>query len=91
MNWFKYFLNKDKLAEAKETSSENFYSWKLDGSIRPSFQMLKPWINNISIESFSGKVNFEAKKNDNLSKNDSLYSPDRSFYYPKNHNKGKPL
>ena len=84
MNWFKYFLNKDKLAEAKETSSENFYSWKFDGSINPSFSVLKPWISYMSLESFSGKVNFESKENKSLTGANSKYAPDRSFYYPKN-------
>lgn len=36
------------------------------------------------METFSGKLNFESKKNDGLSGNDALYAPDRLFYYPKN-------
>lgn len=84
MNWFKYFLNKDKLAAAEDTTLENFYSWKIDGSINPSFPVLKPWISYMSLEAFSGKLNFESKKNESLSGNDALYAPDRLFYYPKN-------
>ena len=84
MNWFKYFLNKDKLAAAEDTTLENFYSWKVDGSINPSFSVLKPWISYMSLEAFSGKLNFESKKNESLSGNDALYAPDRLFYYPKN-------
>ena len=84
MNWFKYFLNKDKLAAAEDTTLENFYSWKIDGSINPSFSVLKPWISYMSLEAFSGKLNFESKKNESLSGNDALYAPDRLFYYPKN-------
>ncbi|UTY24476.1 LPS-assembly protein LptD [Treponema denticola] len=84
MNWFKYFLNKDKMAAEDNTSSENFYSWKIDSSINPSFSLLQPWVNYMALEAFSGKVNFEAKKNEDLIGKDSLYSPDRLFYYPKN-------
>ncbi|UTY33916.1 LPS-assembly protein LptD [Treponema putidum] len=84
MNWFKYLLNKDKLASAEDTTLENFYSWKVDGSINPSFSVLKPWISYMSLEAFSGKVNFESKKNESLSGSDALYAPDRLFYYPKN-------
>ena len=84
MNWFKYFLNKDKLAAAEDTTLENFYSWRVDGSINPSFSVLKPWISYMSLEAFSGKLNFESKKNESLSGNDALYAPDRLFYYPKN-------
>jgi len=84
MNWFKYLLNKDKMAAEEGPSGEPFYSWKIDGSINPSFSVLKPWISYMSLETFSGKLNFESKKNDGLSGNDALYAPDRLFYYPKN-------
>ena len=84
MNWFKYLLNKDKMAAEEGPSGEPFYSWKIDGSINPSFSVLKPWISYMSLETFSGKLNFESKKNESLSGNDALYAPDRLFYYPKN-------
>ena len=84
MNWFKYLLNKDKMAAEEGPSGEPFYSWKIDGSINPSFSVLKPWISYMALEAFSGKLNFESKKNDGLSGNDALYAPDRLFYYPKN-------
>lgn len=84
MNWFKYFLNKEKMASAEGPSSEPFYSWKIDGSINPSFSVLSPWISYMSLESFSGKVNFESKKNDSLAGLDANHAPDRLFYYPKN-------
>ena len=84
MNWFKYLLNKDKMAAEEGPSGEPFYSWKIDSSINPSFSVLKPWISYMALEAFSGKLNFESKKNDGLSGNDALYAPDRLFYYPKN-------
>ncbi|UTC67487.1 MULTISPECIES: LPS-assembly protein LptD [unclassified Treponema] len=84
MNWFKYFLNKDKIAAEESPAGEPFYSWKIDSSINPSFPVLRPWITYMSLESFSGKVNFESKENKSLTGNDSLYAPDRLFYYPKN-------
>ena len=84
MNWFKYLLNKDKLAAEEGPSGEPFYSWKINGSINPSFPVLKPWISYMSLETFSGKLNFESKKNASLTGKDAEYAPDRSFYYPKN-------
>ena len=84
MNWFKYLLNKDKMAAEEGPSGEPFYSWKINGSINPSFSILKPWISYMSLETFSGKLNFESKKNESLTGKDAEYAPDRSFYYPKN-------
>jgi len=83
MNWFNYLLNKDKLAkESSSTSEETSYTWKMQGSIRPSFQILKPWVSSFSFDELSTIVNFYSKTNSKLKDQDSLHSPERKFYYP---------
>ncbi len=84
MNWFKYLLNREKLAAEKEPARETYYSWKLDGSVRPVFLQLQPWITSIALEAVSGRFNFEAKENKFLLGENKLYAPDRSFFHPKN-------
>ena len=83
MNWFNYMLNKDKLAkESTTTSEETSYSWKLTGTVRPSFPILRPWISSISIDDISTALNFYSKSNSNLTGLQASYSPERKFYYP---------
>lgn len=83
MNWFNYLLNKDKLAkEASSKSEETSYMWKVLGSIRPSFNVLRPYISSISFDDISTALNFYSKTNSKLSGQDALYSPERKFYYP---------
>lgn len=95
MNWFKYLLDKDKLAALEGPATISSYSWKADGSIRPSFQILQPWISSINLDSISVNLNFDSKENDvlkekekrNTDKNfqkESDFSPERKFFYPKN-------
>ncbi len=84
MNWFKYLLDKDKLAEAKGPGLESRYSWKVDSSLRPNIKVLKPWINSINIDKLSGKLNFENKVNESLIGQEKKYSPEREFFHPKN-------
>lgn len=84
MNWFKYLLDKDKLAAIEGPSVVSNFSWKLIGSVSPVFKIVQPFINSISIESVAGSFNFENKKNEKLSGQESLYSPERNFFYPKN-------
>jgi len=83
MNWFNYMLNKDKLAkESSTTSEETSYSWRITGSVRPSFPILRPWISSISIDDVSTALNFYSKANSKLTGLQATYSPERKFYYP---------
>lgn len=83
MNWFNYMLNKDKLAkESSSTSEETSYSWKIVGTVRPSFPILRPWISSISIDDVSTALNFYSKANSKLTGLQASYSPERKFYYP---------
>ena len=83
MNWFNYMLNKDKLAkESTTTSEETSYSWKLTGTVRPSFPILRPWVSSISIDDISTALNFYSKSNSKLTGLQATYSPERKFYYP---------
>jgi len=84
MNWFKYLLDKDKLAAIEGPAVVSNFLWKVDGSISPVFKIVQPFINSISVESITGSFNFENKKNEQLSGQESLYSPERNFFYPKN-------
>ncbi|MEL3913305.1 LPS-assembly protein LptD [Treponema pedis] len=84
MNWFKYLLDKDKLAEAKDADTVHGFSWKLDSSLRPSFAILQPFINSIAIDAASGRFNFESKTDSTLIGKEKSYSPERTFFYPKN-------
>ncbi len=84
MNWFKYALDKDKLAEAKGPGRDSRYSWEISGSLRPNFRILKPWINSISLQKISTQFNFENKHNTTLKGDEKMYSPEREFFYPKN-------
>ena len=83
MNWFNYLLNKDKLAkESTSSSEESSYLWKVQGSINPYFQKIKPWISSVSFDDIYIAVNFYSKTNSNLKSYDAQYSPERKFYYP---------
>ncbi|MGP1438210.1 MAG: hypothetical protein ACTTKH_03970 [Treponema sp.] len=83
MNWFNYMLNKDKLAkETSSTSEETSYVWRLAGTVRPSFPILRPWISSISIDDISTALNFYSKANSKLTGLQATYSPERKFYYP---------
>ncbi len=83
MNWFNYFLNQENLAiENSFTSEESSYLWKVSGTIKPNFQLLKPWLSYFSFDDISTTLNFYSKTNSHLSTFDSYYSPERKFYYP---------
>lgn len=83
MNWFNYLLNRDKLAkESSTTSEESSYMWKVQGSIRPSFPILRPYIASIYLDDISTALNFYSKTHSKLKDYDAIYSPERKFYYP---------
>lgn len=81
MNWFKYLLNKDKLADAKGASSEDSFSWIFKTSLRPSIKQISPWISSFGIDSASFRVDFRSKSNKDLSVEEILNSPERKFFY----------
>lgn len=84
MNWFKYLLDKDKLASAEDPADVTYFSWKMDGSVRPSFKNMQPFINSLALDTVSTRLNFESKENNKLTGQQAAYSPERSFFYPKN-------
>ena len=83
MNWFNYLLNKDKLAKGNDIGTEGSYSWKLNGSIRPSFKTLNPWISTLNIDNASLMVDFDRKTNRKIQGIERQYVPEREFFYPK--------
>lgn len=83
MNWFNYFLNKDKLAKETDIKTEYSYSWDIKGSIRPSFKKIQPWISTLSFDSAALTVNFDKKTNQKVARIEQYYAPHREFFYPK--------
>ena len=83
MNWFNYFLNKEKLAKGTDKGIEGSYSWKLNGSIRPSFKRISPWISTLNIDNASITVDFDKKPNSKIQGTARQYAPGREFFYPK--------
>ena len=83
MNWFNYLLNKDKLAKGADIGTESSYSWKLNGSIRPSFKEINPWISTLNIDNASLTVDFDRKTNSKIQGVERQYAPEREFFYPK--------
>ena len=83
MNWFNYFLNKEKLAKGTDKGIEGSYSWKLNGSIRPSFKGISPWISTLNIDNASITVDFDKKPNNKIQGTARQYAPGREFFYPK--------
>ena len=83
MNWFNYFLNKEKLAKGTDKGIEGSYSWKLNGSIRPSFKEISPWISTLNIDNASITVDFDKKPNSKIQGTARQYAPGREFFYPK--------
>ena len=83
MNWFNYLLNRDKLAQGSDIGMESSYSWKLNGSIRPSFKKINPWISTLNIDSASLTVDFDRKANSKVQRVEREYAPEREFFYPK--------
>ena len=81
MNWFNYLLNKEKLAKGSDTGTESSYAWKMDGSIRPSFKKISPWISSFNLDTASLTVNFSSKTKQTLP-TEELYAPQRVFFYP---------
>ena len=83
MNWFNYLLNKDKLAKGADIGTEGSYTWKLNGSIRPSFKEISPWISTLNIDNASLTVDFDRKANSKIQGVERQYAPEREFFYPK--------
>ena len=83
MNWFNYLLNRDKLAKGADIGTESSYSWKLNGSIRPSFKKINPWISTLNIDSMSLTVDFDRKTNTKIQGIERQYAPEREFFYPR--------
>ena len=83
MNWFNYLLNRDKLAKGTDIGTESSYSWKLNGSIRPSFKTISPWISTLNIDNTSLTVDFDKKTNSKIQGAEQHYAPGREFFYPK--------
>ena len=83
MNWFSYLLNKEKLAKGSNIGTESSYSWKLNGSIRPSFKKINPWISTLNIDNASLTVDFDRKTNSKIQGIGRQYAPEREFFYPK--------
>lgn len=82
MNWFNYLLNKEKLAKGTDIGSESSYSWKLNGSIRPSFKKISPWISSFNLDTASLTVNFSSKETNPRAVGEEAYAPQRFFFYP---------
>ncbi|UTC51823.1 LPS-assembly protein LptD [Treponema sp. OMZ 855] len=82
MNWFNYLLNKDKLAKGADIGMESSYSWKLNGSIRPSFKKISPWISSFNLDTASLTVNFSSKETNPPATGEEAYAPQRVFFYP---------
>lgn len=83
MNWFNYLLNKEKLAKGADIGAEGSYSWKFNGSIRPSFKGISPWISTLNIDNASITVDFDRKANSKIHGLERQYAPEREFFYPK--------
>ena len=82
MNWFNYLLNKEKLAKGADSiGRESSYSWKIDGSIRPSFRKISPWISSFNLDTASLTVDFSSKTKQSVTA-EELYAPQRDFFYP---------
>jgi hypothetical protein len=82
LNWFKYLLEKDDLAEGSSISTESSYSWSISGSIKPSVAALNPWLTSLSISNLSLLMTFNSKANSDITGTDAAYSPERTFFYP---------
>ena len=83
MNWFSYLLNRDRLAKGNDIGSESSYSWKIDGSVRPSFKQLNPWLSSFNIDNASMIVDFSSKANQGLDPREGQNAPHREFFYPR--------
>jgi len=83
MNWFSYLLNRDKLAAGSDIKSENSYSWKINGSIRPSFNRINPWLTAFNLDHLSLKVDFDEKENNKIDPLEGYNAPHHRFFYPK--------
>jgi len=82
MNWFNYLLNKEKLAKGTDNiGRESSYSWKIDGSIRPSFKKISPWISSFNLDTASLTVDFSSKTKQTVTP-EELYAPQKDFFYP---------
>ncbi len=82
LNWFKYLLNQEELAQGSGLSAETSYAWTLNGSVTPTFSVLKPWVNTASVSSLTGTVTFNSKTNTGLSGIEASYTSERTFFYP---------
>ena len=83
MNWFNYLLNREKLAKGPDIGTESSYSWKLKGSVRPSFKEVSPWISTLNIDNASLTVDFDRKTNIKIDPIERAQAPHREFFYPK--------
>ena len=83
MNWFSYLLNRDKLSKGADIGRETSYSWKIDGSIRPSLKGLNPWITSFNLDTASLAVDFSSKQTRPIDPVEGLHAPQREFFYPR--------
>lgn len=83
MNWFNYLLNRDKLAKGSDIGTEGSYAWKINGSIRPSFKKITPWLSTLNIDNSSLTLDFDRKTNTEIGKVERQYAPEREFFYPR--------
>ncbi|MEL3907037.1 MAG: LPS-assembly protein LptD [Treponema sp.] len=83
MNWFSYLLNRDKLAKGADIGKESSYAWKVNGSLRPSFKILSPWISTFNIDTLSILVDFASKNTLKIDPFERDRAPHREFFYPR--------
>lgn len=83
MDWISFLLDDNQNAETK-ISEISSYSWNINGSIgKPKFlSLLSPYVENLSLSSFSSSVNFLSKQNTTVEGENSLSGPEKSFFYP---------
>ena len=64
MDWFN-MIQQGAALEGESTPETQIqsYQWQLNGSLRPTFQKLAPYISNISLSSFSMTLSFNQLKN----------------------------
>jgi lipopolysaccharide assembly outer membrane protein LptD (OstA) len=71
-------LEDDSVDSSNEIQS---YQWQVNGSLRPSFPQLAPYISSLSVSSITSTIAFKTLRDNDIF-NNKPYSPNRFFFAP---------
>jgi lipopolysaccharide assembly outer membrane protein LptD (OstA) len=82
VNMVQQGMNTEEINTATDPWALGSYEWRFNGSLRPQFPFLAPYVSSFSLSSFSSTVAFETRSSTKYSSLQNDYSPNRQFFFP---------